>query len=106
MSREVANGPPRFAFASRRYVAIASITESGTCVPPGPSKNASGRCSAVKRARTASIGGHDTCHSYLGFTASDAPTKQSRSPFAIRSSGSFVRGVSCTSIRRSIATKR
>src|SRR4051812_19278214 len=33
---------------------MASIAESGTCVPPGPSKNASGRSSAPKRARTAS----------------------------------------------------
>ena len=34
---------------------IASITESGTCVPPGPSKNARSRASAEKRARTASM---------------------------------------------------
>src|SRR5207248_4886413 len=34
--------------------AIASITESGTCVPPGPSKKASGWRRAEKRARTAS----------------------------------------------------
>ena len=33
--------------------AIASITSSGHCVPPGPSKNASRRSSAVNRARTA-----------------------------------------------------
>ena len=30
---------------------MASITESGTCVPPGPSKNAIGWSSAEKRAR-------------------------------------------------------
>jgi hypothetical protein len=54
VARDVENGPPAFAFASRRYAAIASITASGTCVPPGPSKNASGCCNAVKRARTAS----------------------------------------------------
>src|SRR5713101_180803 len=46
--------PPRFAFDSRRYVAIASITESGHCVPPGPSRKAVAPCSAEKRARTAS----------------------------------------------------
>ena len=34
------NAPPRFAFDSRRYAAIASITESGVCVPPGPSNSA------------------------------------------------------------------
>ena len=33
---------------------IASITSSGTWVPPGPSRNAIGRSSAVKRRRTAS----------------------------------------------------
>src|SRR5262245_32582670 len=32
---------------------MASITSSGHCVPPGPSKNASRRSSAEKRARTA-----------------------------------------------------
>ena len=52
---EVSNGPPRFAFVVRRQSATASMTESGTCVPPGPSKKASGRCSAVNRARTASV---------------------------------------------------
>src|SRR5918996_2553224 len=31
------------------------MTWSGTCVPPGPSKNASGERSAEKRARTASM---------------------------------------------------
>src|SRR5579864_2222927 len=46
--------PPRFAFDSRRYAAIASTTESGHCVPPGPSRKAVGPCNAVKRARTAS----------------------------------------------------
>src|SRR5262245_59045910 len=30
------------------------MTESGTCVPPGPSKNASGWRNAEKRSRTAS----------------------------------------------------
>src|SRR6188472_2684126 len=53
--REVSNEPPTFALSSRRYAATASITSSGHCVPPGPSKNASGRCSAVNRARTASM---------------------------------------------------
>ena len=53
---DVANGPPRFAFDSRRYDAIASITESGTCVPPGASKNTSGRCRAVNRALISSTG--------------------------------------------------
>ena len=43
---EVSYGAPMFAFESRRYAAIASITSSGHCVPPGPSKNASRRCSA------------------------------------------------------------
>src|SRR5947208_17092824 len=33
---------------------MASITSSGTCVPPGPSKKASGERSAEKRRRTAS----------------------------------------------------
>ncbi len=54
---EVTNAPPRFAFAAWRYAEIAWITESGTCVPPGPSKNASGERSAVKRSRTFSIVG-------------------------------------------------
>jgi len=40
VARDVEKGPPVFAFASRRYPEIASITESGTCVPPGPSKKA------------------------------------------------------------------
>src|SRR5207248_5252373 len=40
--RSVSYGPPTFAFASREYDATASITESGTCVPPGPSKKAIG----------------------------------------------------------------
>ena len=48
----------------------------------------------------------DTCHVYAGLTVSDAPTKQSRSAFAIRSSGSLVRGSSCASMRTSIATNR
>ena len=47
-------GPPTFAFDSRKYVATASITESGTCVPPGPSKSVSPLSSDEKRARTAS----------------------------------------------------
>ena len=41
-----------FALSSRKYREIASITSSGHCVPPGPSKNASRRSSAEKRART------------------------------------------------------
>ena len=53
LRRLVSKGPPRFAFASRRYDVTASITESGVCVPPGPSKNAVFLCSAAKRARTA-----------------------------------------------------
>ena len=40
LRRLLPNGPPRFAFDSRRYPEIASITESGHCVPPGPSKKA------------------------------------------------------------------
>jgi hypothetical protein len=51
-------------------------------------------------------GRHDTCHWYSGFSVSDAPTKQSRSAFSIRSSTSFVRGVSCASMRTSISTNR
>ena len=47
-------GPPTLAFDSRKYADTASMTESGTCVPPGPSKNASSLCSDEKRARTAS----------------------------------------------------
>ena len=61
-------------------------------MPPGPSKNASGRWSAVKRARAASTVVSDTCHSYLGFTRSEAPTKQSRSAFAISVVGVVERG--------------
>ena len=34
------------ALAALCYAEIASMTSSGHCVPPGPSKNASGRCSA------------------------------------------------------------
>ena len=45
--RDVSYGAPMFAFDSRRYRAIASITSSGHCVPPGPSKKASRRSSAV-----------------------------------------------------------
>ncbi len=51
--REVSKEPPTFAFDSRRYAEIASMTSSGHCVPPGPSKKASGRWRAVNRARTA-----------------------------------------------------
>ena len=47
-------GPPTFAFDSRKYVTIASITESGTCVPPGASNSVRPLSSDVKRARTAS----------------------------------------------------
>src|SRR2546423_9592418 len=47
----VSNGPPRLAFDSRRYPAIASITSSGACVPPGASKNVSSRSSAENRFR-------------------------------------------------------
>src|SRR5215211_6577364 len=50
----VSNAPPRFALSSRRYLAIAWITSSGTCEPAGPSKKARPRLSAVNRARTAS----------------------------------------------------
>src|SRR3954451_17712339 len=46
--------PPTLAFDSLRQPAIASTTEAGDCVPPGPSRNAVGTCSAEKRARTAS----------------------------------------------------
>jgi len=52
--RLVSYGAPMLAFDSRRYDEIASITSSGHCVPPGPSKKASVRWSAEKRARTAS----------------------------------------------------
>ena len=38
MRRLVSYGPLTFAFDSRRYCAIASITSSGTCDPPGASK--------------------------------------------------------------------
>ena len=47
-------GPPTLALDSRKYVETASITESGTWVPPGPSKNARSLRSEEKRARTAS----------------------------------------------------
>src|SRR5262249_8207497 len=50
---EVSKSQPTFAFDSRRYVAIAAITSSGTCVPPGPSKKASSRRRAEKRLLTA-----------------------------------------------------
>src|SRR5207237_9714921 len=52
--RLVSYGPPTFALFSRKYDATASITESGTCVPPGPSKKASGWRRAEKRVRAAS----------------------------------------------------
>ena len=52
--RLLANAPPRFAFDVRRYAEIASITESGHCVPPGASSSAVGVSRAEKRARTAS----------------------------------------------------
>src|SRR5712691_1322313 len=51
--RLVSYGPPTFAFDSRKYAETASMTESGTCVPPGASKNAKPLWSALKRARTA-----------------------------------------------------
>ncbi len=51
--RLVEYGAPMFALSSRRYRPMASMTSSGHCVPPGPSKNASGRSRAEKRARTA-----------------------------------------------------
>ena len=54
VARDVANAPPLFAFDSRRYDAMASMTASGTCVPPGPSKNAIGCWSAEKPARSPS----------------------------------------------------
>ena len=47
VARLVAKAPPEFAFASRKWAEIASMTSSGTCVPPGPSKNASGPSSAA-----------------------------------------------------------
>ncbi len=52
---DVRNLPPAFAFAASRYPETASRTESGTCVPAGPSKYASGTFRAWKRSRTASI---------------------------------------------------
>ena len=51
--RLVSYGPLTFAFDSRRYVAIASMTSSGTWEPPGPSKKISSRERAENRARTA-----------------------------------------------------
>ena len=54
LRRLAANAPPRFAFDSRRYVAIASITERGHCVPPGASRKATPEPSAGNCARTAS----------------------------------------------------
>ena len=52
-ARPVAYGAPRFADASRSAFAIASPTSSGTCVPPGASKNANPERSDEKRARAA-----------------------------------------------------
>src|SRR4051812_724329 len=46
----VAYGAPRFALASRSVRAIASPTSSGTCDPPGASRNTKSPCSAEKRA--------------------------------------------------------
>ena len=54
LRRLLPKAPPRFAFDSRRYAEIASMTESGTCVPPGASKSAVGPRSAENRPRTAS----------------------------------------------------
>jgi hypothetical protein len=38
VSRELAKAPPAFALERSRYPLMASITEAGTCEPPGPSK--------------------------------------------------------------------
>ena len=40
LRRLVANAPCVLAFEAAKYSPIARITRSGTCVPPGPSKNA------------------------------------------------------------------
>jgi hypothetical protein len=53
-ARPVAYGAPRFPEASRSAFAIACPTSSGTCVPPGASKNAKPSFNEEKRARTAS----------------------------------------------------
>jgi len=52
-ARPVAYGAPRLPDASRSALAIASPTSSGTCVPPGASKNAKPERSDEKRARAA-----------------------------------------------------
>jgi hypothetical protein len=49
----VAYPAPRLALASRSARAIASPTSSGTCEPPGASKNANPGPSEENRARTA-----------------------------------------------------
>jgi hypothetical protein len=53
----VSNAPPRLALLQARYSAIASMSDRGTCVPPGASANTTGRPSRVraspgKRSRT------------------------------------------------------
>ena len=53
-ARPVAYGAPRFPDASRSAFAIAWPTSSGTCVPPGASKNAKPFCSDENRSRSAS----------------------------------------------------
>lgn len=50
----VGNGPPRLAADSRIAVATASLTASGTWLPPGVSKKAVLPWSALNRERTAS----------------------------------------------------
>ena len=52
--RPVSYGAPRLADASRSARAIASPTSSGTCEPPGASRNAKPPWSEEKRRRTAS----------------------------------------------------
>ena len=53
-ARPVAYGAPRLPDASRSARAIASPTSSGTCVPPGASRNAKPERSEENRARAAS----------------------------------------------------
>ena len=53
--RLAANAPPRFPMPARYAAAIASITETGTCVPAAPSRYACPSASAGYSARTAAI---------------------------------------------------
>ena len=55
VSCEVLNTPPSFAVPPRRCAAIASMTASGACDPPGPSRNAAAS-SPSRRARAGNCG--------------------------------------------------